>query len=103
MLHIDLKELVISIGGFRYVVFAIDEYTRYVFVDFIKVKSDLINSYKRLAAAFNATADGGAANNCVANSPLLVAPLLAAPPAAPTARATHHRCKTAPLTAPAEQ
>ena len=32
VLHIDLKELVLSIGGYRYVVFAIDEHARYVFV-----------------------------------------------------------------------
>jgi hypothetical protein len=35
------KELVVSIGGYRYVVFAIDEHSRFVFVDFIKVKSDV--------------------------------------------------------------
>jgi hypothetical protein len=55
VLHIDLKELVVSIGGYRYVVFAIDEHSRFVFVDFIKVKSDVANSAKRLIAAFEAT------------------------------------------------
>ena len=38
-LHVDLKELVKSVGGYRYVVFAIDEHTRYVFVEFIKLMS----------------------------------------------------------------
>ena len=55
MLHIDLKELVLSHGGFRYAVFAIDEHSRYVFVDFIKLKSEVSDSVKRIVAAFNAT------------------------------------------------
>ena len=55
VLHIDLKELVISIGGFRYVVFAIDEHSRYVFIDFIKHKSDVDGAVKRIIAAFDAT------------------------------------------------
>ena len=55
VIHIDLKELVISIGGFRYVVFAIDEHSRYVFIDFIKHKSDVDGAVKRIIAAFDAT------------------------------------------------
>ena len=55
VLHVDLKELVISIGGFRYVVFAIDEHSRYVFIDFIKHKSDVDGAVKRIIAAFDAT------------------------------------------------
>ena len=34
-LHYDLKELVLSVNGYRYVVFLIDEYARHVFYDFI--------------------------------------------------------------------
>ena len=55
VLHVDLKELVLSIGGYRYVVFAIDEYSRYVFIEFIRLKSDVANAVKRIMAAFNAT------------------------------------------------
>jgi hypothetical protein len=55
VLHYDLKELVLSIGGYRYVVFAIDEYSRFVFVEFIKLKSDADAAIKRCIAAFNAT------------------------------------------------
>ena len=55
VLHVDLKELVLSIGGFRYTIFAIDEYSRYVFIEFIKLKSEVANAVKRIIAAFNAT------------------------------------------------
>ena len=53
-LHVDLKEMVISKGGFRYVVFAIDEHTRYVFIEFIKLKSEAGQAIARIVAAFNA-------------------------------------------------
>ena len=53
-LHVDLKELILSIGGYRYVVFAIDEFTRYVFVEFIKFKSEVGAAVKRIVAAFDA-------------------------------------------------
>ena len=39
----------------RYVVFAIDEHSRYVFIDFIKLKSEAADAVKRITAAFNAT------------------------------------------------
>ena len=55
MLHLDLKELVLSVGKYRYVLFAVDEFTRYIFVDFIKAKSEAAESAKRIIAAFNAT------------------------------------------------
>ena len=55
VLHLDLKELVLSVGGYRYVVFAIDEHSRYVLIDFIKLKSEVADSVKRIVAAFNAT------------------------------------------------
>ena len=55
VLHIDLKELVLSIGGYRYVVFAIDEHSRFVFIDFLKLKSEVASAVKRIIAAFDAT------------------------------------------------
>ena len=55
VLHVDLKELVLSADGYRYVVFAIDEFSRYVFIDFIKRKSEAADAVKRCIAAFNAT------------------------------------------------
>ena len=44
-------------GGYRYVVFAIDEYSRYVFIDFIKAKSDADVAINRIKAAFEATVE----------------------------------------------
>ena len=55
VLHIDLKELVLSLGGYRYVVFAIDEHSRFVFVEFVKHKSEVVAVAKRIVAAFEAT------------------------------------------------
>ena len=54
-LHIDLKELVLSIGSYRWALFATDEYSRYVFVEFIRHKSEADAAVKRIIAAFNAT------------------------------------------------
>ncbi|MDC0525827.1 hypothetical protein OAO87_02415, partial [bacterium] len=54
-LHVDLKEMVLSVNGFRYIVFLIDEHSRYVFFDFIKVKSEAMAAVQRCIAAFNAT------------------------------------------------
>ena len=59
VLHVDLKELCVSHGGFRYVVFAIDEHTRYVFIDFIKTKDKAAEAVARIIAAFNATVGAG--------------------------------------------
>ena len=53
-LHCDLKELKISYGGYRYILFAIDEFTRYVFVEFLKRKSEAAEAVKRVAATFDA-------------------------------------------------
>jgi hypothetical protein len=50
----DGKELVLSVGGYRYVVFAIDEFTRYVFIEFIKLKSEADEAIARIKAAFDA-------------------------------------------------
>lgn len=55
VLHIDIKELVLSHGGFRYVVFAIDEHSRFVFIEYIKLKSEVGDAVKRIVAAFDAT------------------------------------------------
>ena len=55
VLHVDLKEMIVSMQGYRYAVFGIDEYTRFIFVDFIKSKSEAADSIMRMIAAFNAT------------------------------------------------
>jgi len=55
VLHFDLKEMVVSIGGFRYIVFLIDEHSRYVFYDYIKLKSEAQAAVQRCIAAFEAT------------------------------------------------
>ena len=54
MLHFDIKEMVISLGGYRYIVFLIDEHSRFVFYDFIKRKSEAPAAVERGMAAFNA-------------------------------------------------
>ena len=54
-LHIDLKEFVLSRGGYRYCLFAIEVVSRFVFVDFLKNKSEAAASVLRAKAAFNAT------------------------------------------------
>ena len=51
-LHVDLKELVLSVGNYRWVVFAIDEFSRYVFVDFIKSKSDADAAVARIRVSY---------------------------------------------------
>ena len=58
-LHYDLKELIVSFGGFRYIIFLIDEHTRYVFYDFLKLKSEVGSAIRRALAAFNATVGVG--------------------------------------------
>ena len=55
VLHVDIKEMVLSTGGYRYIVFAIDEYSRYVFFDLIKLKSEAASAVQRIVAAFDAT------------------------------------------------
>ena len=54
-LHCDLKELTLSFGGYRYAFFAIDEFTRYVFLVLLKRKSEAADAVKRVSAAFDAT------------------------------------------------
>ena len=55
VLHLDLKEMILSTGGYRYIVFLIDEHARFVFYDFVKRKSEVIASVQRGIAAFHAT------------------------------------------------
>jgi hypothetical protein len=55
VLHLDLKEMVISTGGYRYIVFLIDEHSRFVFYDFVKRKSEVMASVLRGISAFHAT------------------------------------------------
>ena len=33
-LHFDIKEMILSMGGYRYIVFLIDAHSRFVFYDF---------------------------------------------------------------------
>ena len=54
-LHTDLKELIVAHGNLRYVAFFIDAYSRFVFVDYLKHKSEYGESTKRAIAEFNAT------------------------------------------------
>ena len=54
-LHLDLKEMIYSLGGYRYVAFLIDEHTRHIFYDFIKLKSEVSAAVGRCIAAFHAT------------------------------------------------
>ena len=56
-LHLDLKgPFPLSVTGkFRYAAFFIDEHSRFVFVDFLHDKSEVIEATKRAIAKFNAT------------------------------------------------
>ena len=56
VLHVDLKgPFPISMSGkFRYVAFYIDEYSRFVFSEFLHDKSEVIDATKRVIAKFNA-------------------------------------------------
>ena len=56
VLHIDLKgPFPLSVSGkFRYAAFVIDEYSRFVFVEFLHDKSEVIEATKRIMAKFNA-------------------------------------------------
>ena len=53
-LHVDLKELVTSIGGYRYAAFFIEESTRYVFLRALKLKSEIGNATRSVIAEFDA-------------------------------------------------
>ena len=55
VLHYDLKEFCVSaFGNYRYVIFVIDEHTRFVFFECLKSKSDAAAAIARAIAAFNA-------------------------------------------------
>ena len=56
VLHIDLKgPFPLSVTGkYRYAAFVIDEYSRFVFVEFLHDKSEVIEATKRVIAKFNA-------------------------------------------------
>ena len=55
VLHSDLKQMRHrSAGGAQYVQYFIDEYTRYVWVEFLKDKSEVIAATMRVIANFNA-------------------------------------------------
>merc|ERR1711965_217732 len=56
VLHTDLKQLKSrSSGGALYAMYFIDEHTRYVWVEFLKAKSDVTSAALRVIAKFNAS------------------------------------------------
>jgi ribosomal protein L18E len=55
VLHFDIKEMIVSMNNYRYIVFLIDEHSRFVFYDFIKLKSEAAAAVLRGVAAFEAT------------------------------------------------
>ena len=54
-LHVDLKQFSRSIQGYFYVAFFIDEHTRYVWVRFLRKKSEIIQATASVITEFNAT------------------------------------------------
>ena len=54
-LHVDLLQMDASIHGYKYAAFFIDEYSRYVFVRFMKQKSEIVDMTKLVIAEFCAT------------------------------------------------
>ena len=68
ILHIDLKgPFPLSVTGkFRYAAFFIDEYSRFVFVDFLHDKSEVIDATKRAMAKFNSLVGTSVDDNGVA-------------------------------------
>ena len=54
-LHVDLKEMknVSLFGSFRYAAFFVDEHSRFVMVEFLKNKTEVINATKRAIAKFD--------------------------------------------------
>jgi microcystin-dependent protein len=55
VLHVDLKEMVISAEGFRYFLVAVDEFTRFIFIAFLKYKSEAGAELLAIVNYFNAT------------------------------------------------
>lgn len=68
ILHIDLKgPFPLSVTGkFRYAAFIIDEYSRFVIVEFLHDKSEVIEATKRAMAKFNALVGTSVDENGVA-------------------------------------
>ena len=68
ILHVDLKgPFPLSVTGkFRYAAFFIDEYSRFVFVEFLHDKSEVIEATKRSMAKFNSLVGTSVDENGVA-------------------------------------
>ena len=61
-LHIDLKGMMVrSVHGFHYAMFAVDEFSRFIFVEFLKTKEtrEQIDAVARIIGRFNATVNVG--------------------------------------------
>ena len=54
-LHVDLLQLDLSIQGYRYAGIFIDEYTRHVWIRFLKHKSEIVQATELVIAEFRAT------------------------------------------------
>ena len=56
VVHTDMKgPFATSKGGFKYAMFFVDEYSRFIFVEFLKAKSDAMAATEHFIAKFNAT------------------------------------------------
>ena len=53
-IHVDIKTMTRSIGNLSYAVFFTDEFSRYVWVEFLVNRGELINATKRFIARFDA-------------------------------------------------
>ena len=53
--------MVRSVHGFHYAMFAVDEYSRFIFVEFLKTKEkrEITEAVARIVSRFNATVDAG--------------------------------------------
>ena len=61
-LHIDLKGMMIrSVHGYHYAMFAVDEFSRYIFVEFLKTKEkrEITTAAAQIISRFNAMVDAG--------------------------------------------
>ena len=61
-LHVDLKGMMIrSVHGFHYAMFAVDEFSRYIFVEFLKTKEkrEITTAAARIVSRYNAMVDAG--------------------------------------------
>ena len=65
-LHIDLKGIMVrAVTGAQYAIFATDEYSRFVFVEYLKSKEtrEQIAAVSRIISRFNKLVDGGTDDN----------------------------------------